>query len=128
MTASPQASGAERRQGQSKEPPWRHAFDVFERPLAAASESWVQTDTFMDALAVGWRLQRRVTADVRRAAGFWLGLWDLPTGHDLRKVANQVASLERQVRDLASELEAPAAKVMTRQKHPLASGPSQRGD
>ncbi len=31
---------------------WRRAFDTFERPLAAASESWVQSKTFMDLAAV----------------------------------------------------------------------------
>jgi hypothetical protein len=26
---------------------WRKAFDTMERPITAASESWVQSDTFM---------------------------------------------------------------------------------
>ena len=40
-------------------PLWRVGFDLVERPLAAFSESWVQTDQFMDAAALGFKLQRR---------------------------------------------------------------------
>jgi hypothetical protein len=40
-------------------PTWRDAFDAMMRPLAIASEAWVQTDTFMNALAVTWKIQRQ---------------------------------------------------------------------
>jgi hypothetical protein len=41
-------------------PLWRLAFDTIERPIGAASETWLQTDVFMDALALTWKVQRRV--------------------------------------------------------------------
>ena len=84
-------------------PLWRLAFDAVERPLAAASESWVQSDTFMDVLAVSFKVQRRLVGESRRAFEAWLALWGLPTRTDVSALVNQVAALERQLRQLAAE-------------------------
>jgi hypothetical protein len=86
-------------------PPWRQLFDAVERPYAAAAESLIQSDTFMDALTVGWRLRRRLTDPVQRSAEAWLGLWGMPTRADVTALVNQVASLERQVRSLSRALD-----------------------
>jgi polyhydroxyalkanoate synthesis regulator phasin len=83
---------------------WRQAFDAFERPLAAASESWVQSKTFMDLAAITIRMQRRLAADGQRMTEQWLHAWGLPARGDIFALMNQVASLERQVRDLEREL------------------------
>ena len=95
------------RKAHARRPPplWRLAFDLVERPIAAASEAWVQREAFMDALAVTWRLQRRATQRLQRGVGLWLNAWDVPTRHDVLQLVNQVASLERQVREVARELE-----------------------
>lgn len=85
-------------------PLWRRAFDAFERPLAAASESWVQSKTFMDLAAVTVRMQRRLAADGQRMTEQWLHAWGMPARGDLSRLMNQVASLERQVRDLEREV------------------------
>jgi hypothetical protein len=77
---------------------WRLAFDAVERPLAAASESWVQSETFMDLAAVGFKVQRRLTEESRRAFETWLSLWGLPTRSDVSALVNQVAARERQLR------------------------------
>jgi hypothetical protein len=79
-------------------PMWRLAFDAVERPLAAASESWVQSETFMDLAAVGFKVQQRMTDEARRAFETWLSLWGLPTRSDVTALVNQVAALERQLR------------------------------
>jgi hypothetical protein len=84
---------------------WRQAFDAIERPLAAAAESWVQSKTFMDLAAVTIRAQRRLTADGQRKTEQWLHAWGMPARGDLFTLMNQVASLERQVRDLGRELQ-----------------------
>jgi polyhydroxyalkanoate synthesis regulator phasin len=84
---------------------WRQAFDALERPLAAASESWVQSKTFMDLAVVGVRMQRRLAADSQRMTEQWLHVWGMPARGDLFRLMNQVASLERQVRDLERELQ-----------------------
>jgi hypothetical protein len=86
-------------------PLWRLAFDLVERPVGAASESLVQTDVFMDALAAGWKVQRRVTREMQRGVGLWLDVLALPRRSDMTSLVNQVASLERQVRQVTRELE-----------------------
>jgi hypothetical protein len=86
-------------------PLWRLAFDAIERPIGAASETWVQSDVFMDALAVTWKVQRRFAREVHRGLGMWLGLWDLPRRSDVSALVTQVANLERQVRQLSREME-----------------------
>jgi hypothetical protein len=84
-------------------PLWRVAFDLVERPLAAASETWVQSDPFMDMTALGFKLQRRLTRQTDQALDAWLGLWGLATKRDVTALVNQVAALERQLRELRTE-------------------------
>jgi hypothetical protein len=84
-------------------PLWRLAFDLVERPLAAASESWVQSDAFMDMAALGFKAGRRLRAQGRDALDAWLGLFELPTRRDVSNLVNQVAALERQVRELSAQ-------------------------
>ena len=104
----PPSGGAGRRAGRkvmTMTSLWRQAFDALERPLAAASESWVQSKTFMDLAVVGVRMQRRLAADSQRMTEQWLHAWGMPARGDLFRLMNQVASLERQVRDLERELQ-----------------------
>src|SRR3954471_15465024 len=86
-------------------PMWRLAFDAVERPVGAASEAWVQSDVFMDTLALTWKLQRRVAREMHRGLGLWLGWWALPRRSDVTSLVTQIANLERQVRQMSRELE-----------------------
>src|SRR5947208_9058340 len=45
-------------------PLWRKAYDAIERPLAAGSEAWIQSETFMDLATHGFRIQRRMLNEV----------------------------------------------------------------
>lgn len=58
----------------------------------------------MDFAAVAVNMQRRLAADGQRMTGQWLHAWGMPARGDLFRLMNQVASLERQVRDLEREL------------------------
>jgi hypothetical protein len=86
-------------------PLWRKAFDAIERPLAAGSEAWIQSDTFMDVATHSIRLQRKMLNDVQHTTERWLHLWGWVSRGDVLRLSNQVASLERQVRDLRREAE-----------------------
>lgn len=86
-------------------PSLRDAFDAFERPIARGSESWIGSDVFMDGFAITWRLGRRLNAEARRGLDMWFGAWHLPTRSDVDRLSGQIAALERQVRDLRTELE-----------------------
>jgi hypothetical protein len=103
---------------------WRQAFDAIERPLAAASESWVQSKTFMDLATVTIRVQRRLAADGQRMTERWLHAWGMPARVDLFRLMNQVASLERQVRDLERELQLRHDRPPADQPGPAAPRPA----
>ena len=47
-------------------PLWRKAFDAIERPLAAGSETWIQSETFMDLATHSFRIQRRTSQTQQR--------------------------------------------------------------
>lgn len=79
---------------------WRKAFDTIERPMAAGAEAWVQTDTFMDLTALTVRAERRMLGELRQATERWLHLWGWVSRGDVIRLSNQVASLERQLREL----------------------------
>lgn len=86
-------------------PLWRKAFDAIERPVAAGSEAWIQSDTFMDLTAATLRVQRRTLRDVHKVTDRWLHLWGWVSRDDVIRLTNQVANLERQVRELRSVAE-----------------------
>jgi hypothetical protein len=86
-------------------PSWRDAFDAFIRPITTLSEGWVQTDEFMDALAVMWRLQRQTTRQFEAYVAAVLRFGGVPSRGDVLQVSNQVANLERQVRELVQAIE-----------------------
>lgn len=64
----------------------------------------MQSKAFMDFAAVAVKMQRRLAADGQRMTEQWLHAWGMPARGDLFRLMNQVASLERQVRDLEREL------------------------
>jgi hypothetical protein len=90
---------------------WRQAFDAVERPVAAAAEAWVESETFMDFATVAVKAQRRLSGGVQRATEQWLGAWGLASRADVTKLMNEVGSLTRELRDLRQQVaqrEAPA--------------------
>jgi hypothetical protein len=95
-------------------PLWRKAFDAIERPLAASSEAWIQSETFMDLATHSIRIQRKMLHEMQNASERWLHLWGWVSRGDVMRLSNQVASLERQVRDLRRDAE--------HREHPLLNG------
>jgi chromosome segregation ATPase len=86
-------------------PLWRQAFDAVERRVAGPTESAVRSDVFNDAVALTFRVQRRVRREVERRSRRALHSVNLPAASDIKRVSEQVATLERQVRSLQRELE-----------------------
>jgi hypothetical protein len=76
---------------------------VVERPVSNATESLVQADSFMDVLAVTWKLQRTAAQRVEAGLTAYLRFWGVPTRRDVAELVNQVASLQREVRELRRE-------------------------
>lgn len=81
----------------------RKAFDAVERPVANVSESLLETDAFMDVLALAWKVQRSALRRVEHGAAAGLRLFGVPTRAEL---LNEIGSLQREVRELRREIEA----------------------
>jgi len=81
-------------------PPWRSFFDSFDESVGRRLESAVERQSFADALVIGTRLYRRGRALSDRAMGAALHLWNMPTRGDVSRVADDVARVEQQLRDL----------------------------
>ena len=81
-------------------PLWRQGFDAVERRLAGPVEGAVRTDLFADVVALGVRAQRRLQREVERRTRSVLHAVNVPTATDVRRVSEQVAELQRQLREL----------------------------
>jgi hypothetical protein len=86
-------------------PLWRKTFDAVERPIGNRLEALVQTGPFIDALTLTRRLQRRLQQRLQHAQRQLLHLGNLPARTDVARLSEQVARLERQLRDLSTRLE-----------------------
>lgn len=106
-------------------PLWRKAYDAIERPLAAGSEAWIQSETFMDLATHSIRIQRRMLREIQHNTERWLHLWGFVSRSDVLRLSNQVASLERQLRDLrraADERERPLLNGHHTRRQPSSRG------
>jgi hypothetical protein len=86
-------------------PLWRKAFDSVERAIAPGLESAVRSEGFADVATVAMRVRADVARGAERAMRRALHLWNLPAGSDIKRLSEQVASVERRVRDLAKRLD-----------------------
>jgi predicted transcriptional regulator len=86
-------------------PLWQRQIGRVVNAIGPRMESVTQRDEFAIAVGVAHTvsgtLRRRFERQSRRA----LHLLNLPAGSDVRALRNQVASLERQVRELGKALE-----------------------
>ena len=71
-------------------PLWRKAFDAIERPLAAGSEAWIQSETFMDLAAHSIRVKRRMLHEVQHATERWLHLWGWVSRGDVIRLSGHI--------------------------------------
>jgi hypothetical protein len=81
-------------------PLWRQVFDAVDRRVAGPVEAGTRSDLFGDAVAVTWRLGRRMQREVERRTRRVLHLANLPTATDVRRLSEQVAALQREVREM----------------------------
>jgi hypothetical protein len=80
-------------------PLWRQLFDAVDQRIAGPVEAGSRSDAFGDLVAVGWRLSRRMQREVERHSRRLLHLVNLPTATDVRRLSEQVAALQREVRE-----------------------------
>lgn len=81
-------------------PLWRQVFDAVDRRVAGPVEAGARSDAFGDLVAVGWRLSHRIRRELERPSRLALHLLNLPAATDVRRLSEQVAALQRELREL----------------------------
>ena len=81
-------------------PLWRKAFDAVDKRVAGPVESGAHSDMFGDLVALNWRLARRAQREVERRTRRVLHMANLPTATDVRRLSEQVAALQRDLREM----------------------------
>jgi len=81
-------------------PLWRKAFDEVDRRVSGPVEAGAHSDLFGDLVTLNVRLARRAQREVERRSRRLLHMANLPTATDVRRLSEQVASLQRDVREL----------------------------
>jgi hypothetical protein len=81
-------------------PLWRQLFDAVDHRVAGPLESGTRSDAFGDLVAVGWRLSRRMQREVEHGSRRVLHLLNLPAATDVRRLSEQVAALQRELREI----------------------------
>ena len=82
------------------EPLWRKTFDAVDSRVAGPVEAGAHSDLFGDLVALNWRIARRAQREVERRTRRALHMANLPTATDVRRLSEQVAALQRELREL----------------------------
>lgn len=102
-------------------PAWRKSVDAVEGVLTPVAGNVVRNDTFALTIAVVARTRRGVAGRAERLSRQGLHLLNLPAGSDINRLLRSIASLERQVRDLAKQVENLEAARPARTPQPVGS-------
>lgn len=80
-------------------------FDAMEGSVAPQLEEFVRTDEFADMATAFAKMQADFQERAERSMRQTWHFWNLPAGSDVKRLSDQVASLERRVRSLDKRLE-----------------------
>ena len=109
---------------------WR-AFDRVERKIGKPLEDAVASPTYIDVMLVGMRVQRAVGGLALRAVGGVTGrvlrAANVPTRDEVLRMSRQMATLTREVRDLAAAQREALDAAGGRSKRPAKTRPAARG-
>ena len=86
-------------------PGWRKSVDALEGVLTPVAGNVVRHDTFALTLAVIARTRRGVVGRAERLSRQALHLVNLPAASDINRLLRSIASVEREVRELAKQVE-----------------------
>jgi hypothetical protein len=83
--------------------PWLRAFKRVERTIGDPLERVAESPAAIEAMIRSSGLRRDVELRAERVLRFYLHLFNLPALSDVRRLSQQVAYLERRVRELSRE-------------------------
>lgn len=81
-------------------PLWKKAYDAAEHQAAPVLTRLLSAPEVIEAVGLAMAVRRRAVDDISQFIGRNLNSVNLPSGTDVRDVSNQVAGLERQIRQL----------------------------
>jgi hypothetical protein len=87
----------------SGKPLWRRAVDEVDKRVSGPVEAGAHSDLFGDLVALNWKLAQRAQREVEKRSRRVLHAVNLPTATDVRGLSEQVASLQRQLRELEDQ-------------------------
>jgi hypothetical protein len=107
-----------------EQPVWRRLFDAWEKENGPRLEEYVQSDEFAERIAAFQQMTRRQAEMAEEATRQFLRFWNLPTASDLDKVNQQLAEIDRRLRELHRPVyqQAPAPGPRKRQGSKTAAG------
>lgn len=82
------------------QPLWKKVYDVAEQQAAPVLTRALSTPEVIEAVGLALAVRRRAVDDVSQFFRRNLHNVNLPSGTDVRDVSNQIAGLERQIRQL----------------------------
>ena len=98
----------------SDKPMWRTAVEVMDGIVEPHLLKAAEHDGFATVTGVVYHVRRSLSVEVDRLSGALLHTLNLPTRSDVNRVLRQVASLQREVRDLHDQLESPGTRSEAR--------------
>ena len=79
---------------------WREIYDEWEKAVAPGLQQFTASDGFRDFMAASAKVTSAFTAEFERASRRWLHFWNLPAATDVRKLRQQVAAVDRELKGL----------------------------
>lgn len=79
---------------------WREIYNEWEKAVAPGLEQFTASDGFRDFMAASAKVTSALTAEFERASRRWLHFWNLPAATDVRKLRQQVAAVDRELKGL----------------------------
>jgi len=94
-------------------PLWRQVYNSWEQAVTPGLQQVTASTGFRDLMAMSMKANADLTREIERASRQWLHLWNLPAATDVRRLRQQVSSLERELLALRNELERTGAGTPT---------------
>ncbi len=79
---------------------WREIYDEWEKAVAPGLQQFTASDGFRDFMAASAKVTSALTVEFERASRRWLHFWNLPAATDVRKLRQQVAAVDRELKGL----------------------------
>ena len=79
---------------------WREIYNEWEKAVAPGLQQFAASDGFRDFMAASAKVTSAFTAEFERASRRWLHFWNLPAATDVRKLRQQVAAVDRELKGL----------------------------